>query len=83
MAGSAAEVALLDGTYDEVGVQVDAERVRERLERYGYDDGGVALWSYTINLLRPYRSLITRVAIKLRRARVLDGAEIDRIVFRG
>jgi hypothetical protein len=29
-------------------------------------------------LLRPHLSLLTRVAIKLRRAQVLDGGEIDR-----
>jgi hypothetical protein len=52
---------------------------RQRLARCGYADGE-ALWDFTINLLRPHLRLFTRVAIKLRRAQVLAGGEIDRVV---
>jgi hypothetical protein len=77
MGGACAETIML-GDYDRVGVTSDSARIRERLARYGADGG--ELWHYTTNLLRPQRGLLTRVAIKLRRAQVLDGGEIDRIV---
>jgi hypothetical protein len=80
MAGAAAETIML-GDYDRGGSKYDWEHARERLERCGYADGGEALWwAYTINLLRPHLSLLTRVAIRLKRAQVLDGGEIDRVV---
>jgi hypothetical protein len=42
----------------------------------------LTLWNYTLALARRRRPLIAFVAIKLRRARVLDGPSIDRIVRR-
>jgi hypothetical protein len=71
------------GDYDRVGVQTDWERATARLERLGYDDGGEALWRYALALVRQHQPLIVRLAMKLRRAGELDGAAIDRIVFRG
>jgi hypothetical protein len=50
------------------------------LERLGYDDGGAALWSFTLELVREHRPLIARVAIKLAREHSLSGADLDRIV---
>jgi hypothetical protein len=64
------------------GNRVDRERAAQRLARLGYRDGGQALWSYTLDVLRPQRPLLTFLAIKLKRARVLDGAAIDAIVSR-
>ena len=93
MAGSAAETILF-GDHDRFGGGWDRERARQRLEALGYqalgysadaetfDHCSQALWSYTIKRLRPYRTAIVRLAIALRRARVLDGGEIDRMVIR-
>jgi hypothetical protein len=79
MAGSAGEVVLF-GDYDRAGGRVDWERIHKRLDRLGYTDGGEALWTYTTNLLQRQAPLLTFLAHKLKRARVLDGGEIDRIV---
>jgi hypothetical protein len=76
MAGAAVEVTAF-GDYDRIGNTADAKLI----ERF---DGDIdALWDCALNLAQQYRSLIVRTAIKLRRARTLDGASIDRIVLRG
>jgi hypothetical protein len=79
LAGACAETIMF-GDFDRGGSEADWERARQRLARCGYADGE-ALWDFTIDLLRPHLSLLRRVAIKLRRAQVLDGGEIDRVVF--
>jgi hypothetical protein len=81
MAGAASEIALF-GDCDEVGISIDAQRVWKRLRRYGYEDAD-PWWNYTLGLVCRHRSLITRVAIKLRRAGMLDGPDLDRLVWRG
>jgi hypothetical protein len=76
MAGAAAEITLF-GDHDHQGNSADAKLV----ERFDGDTD--ALWNHTLDLTQQYRSLIARVAIRLRRARTLDAAAIDRIVCRG
>ena len=83
LGGTAAEVELLDGTFDRDGVGGDAKLALERLRRLGYTDGGLRLWRYTRRLVRRHRGLVGLVAVKLRDAGMLDGAEIDALVFRG
>jgi hypothetical protein len=79
LAGGCAESIML-GAFDRDGSRCDRERARERLAQCGGTDEAL-WWTYTINLLRPHLSLLTRVALTLRRAQVLDGSEIDRVVF--
>lgn len=82
MAGAAAEVVAF-GSHDEIGIRGDAEKVGQQLKLLGCTDC-VPLWHRALNLARRHRVLITRVAIKLRRAGgVLDGAALDRLVWRG
>lgn len=79
MAGGCAETVLF-GDHDRDGNRIDRERVQERLQRLGYDDGGQALWRYTLDVLRPYRTPLVRLAIELKRARALDGDTLDALV---
>lgn len=83
MAGAAAEVELL-GDYDEVGVTVDEERVRERLlDWYGSDAASGMLWDYALDLVKHHRAAIERLAHELVREQVLDGDEVDAIFYEG
>jgi len=82
MGGAIAEV-LHFGDYDRVGITIDWKRASRRLRRLGYTDNGQALWTYTFGLLHPYAGLVKLVAAKLERARMLDGATVDALVFRG
>jgi hypothetical protein len=79
MAGAAAEQVLFN-SIDEVGCRVDMQRVRRRLERCGYHDGGSELWTYTLDFVRPHLGAITFLASVLQRERVLDGETITAIV---
>jgi hypothetical protein len=82
MAGAASETVLL-GDHDEVGIRVDARRVRQRLRRwYGSDDADL-LWNYTVDLVARHSPAIERLALRLERERVLDGPTIDDVVARG
>jgi hypothetical protein len=79
MAGAASEVELL-GDYDAIGVQVDAARVAQRVKRYGLDAD--ALWDLALGMVRQQRPVIARLAVKLRRAGMLDVRTIDGMVRR-
>ena len=59
-----------------------AVRVRERLERHGYEDGGEALWDCTLDLVREHNGLIFWLATHLEREQTLDSRAIDDIVRR-
>src|SRR5262249_44829583 len=78
MAGAIGEI-LHFGDYDRTGITVDWQRACARLG----DSDGRALWDYTLDLLRPHAGLVKYVAVRLERARSLDGATLDAIVFRG
>jgi hypothetical protein len=82
MGGACAEIVAF-GDYDHIGIKVDWKRASERLDRLGYTDNGRALWRHTGSLLRPYLGLISSLALRLERERVLDGPDIDAMVFRG
>jgi hypothetical protein len=77
MAGVASEIVLL-GDYDMAGLRGDAEMIDERVRWYGFDRDW--LWQITVDVVQQQQHRIARVAHKLRRARVLDGATIDRLV---
>lgn len=80
MGGAAAETIVF-GSCDQIGFSDDWRRVTGALKRAG-DDGRVSmLWAQTMGLLRPHERAICRVARGLKRAELLDGDEIDALMF--